>query len=322
MIRTVLGDIEPEALGRCDFHDHLIRSSGPEVMAADYYLQDSIPAACIEVESFMQAGGSAMVCMDPIGCGRDVPKMLELAKRYEGTFHIIMCTGFHKGSNYDNRGHWSVLYPADRSAKLIAKEVTEGMDLYSYAGPIVERCQAKAGIIKAGTSSQQITSFELGTLSIAANAQKLCGAPISIHTDMGTMGMEAIGVLKQSGANLEKTVLCHTNKLPDLRYYRSMLDTGVSLCFEGPDRPMWGTDSQLALNIFKLIELGYGRQLLLAMDAGRNTWQKGHMLQQGKIAKGIAYLLTDFVPLMQEIGIGEREINDMLIHNPAKMLSI
>ena len=30
-IRTVLGDIPPEELGVCDFHDHLIRSSGPEL---------------------------------------------------------------------------------------------------------------------------------------------------------------------------------------------------------------------------------------------------------------------------------------------------
>lgn len=321
MIRTISGDIEPDKLGTCDFHEHLIRSSGPEVMAADYYLQDSIAAACMEIESFMENGGTAMVCMDPLGCGRDVPKMLEIAKKYNGNFHIIMCTGFHKGSNYDNRGHWSVLYTEGQSAQLLAEEVMVGMDLYSYAGPIIERCQAKAGIIKAGTSNQQITSFELGALSIVANAQKLCGAPISIHTDMGTMGMEIIKLLKQKGADLEKTVLCHTNKLPDLHYYRSMLDSGVSLCFEGPDRPMWGTDIQLAENIMKLIEWGYEKQLLLSMDAGRNVWQKGYMLQQGKIAKGIAYLLTDFVPLMKEIGIRQSAIDNMLIHNPAEMLS-
>lgn len=35
--------------------------------------------------------------------------------------------------------------------KQIVAEIEEGMDVYNYSGPVVKRCQAKAGIIKAAT---------------------------------------------------------------------------------------------------------------------------------------------------------------------------
>lgn len=321
-IRTVLGDIPPSELGVCDFHEHLIRSSGPELAINPWYTMDSIPAATAELEDWVRAGGRSLVCMDPIGCGRDVPKMLQIAEAFRGKAHLVMITGFHKGSLYDNRGHWSRICPQKDVVDMIVKEVTEGMDIYSYAGPIVERCSAKAGLIKAGTSLRHISAFEVNLLTIAARAQAECGAPISTHTDMGTMGPETAQILKDQGADLTKCVICHTNKIIDPYYHKKMLDTGINLAFEGPDRYEWGTDLQIAENILKLVEMGYEDQILLSMDAGRSTFQKYYMEEEGKIAHGFAYLLTDFVPLLLQIGVSQQAVDKMLIHNAARILTI
>ena len=83
-IRTILGDIAPEEFGVCDFHDHLIRSSGPELALNPWYDMSDVDAASDELADFLAAGGRSMLLMDPIGCGRDVPRMLEIAKRFEG----------------------------------------------------------------------------------------------------------------------------------------------------------------------------------------------------------------------------------------------
>lgn len=321
-IRTILGDIPPEEFGVCDFHDHLIRSSGPELALNPWYDMNDVDAASDELEDFLVAGGRSMLLMDPIGCGRDVPQMLEIAKRFAGKAHLVMVTGFHKGSLYDNRGHWSLIFPHKKVVELLVREVTDGMDLYSYAGPMIERVQAKAGALKAGTSNQMITPFERNALSIAANVQKECGVCISTHTDMGTMGWETLRLLKENGADLEKTVLCHTNKINDINYHIKLMDTGACLCFEGADRPMWATDTECAQSILHLIERGYQKQLLLSMDAGRSVWQKGYMKRQGKLVNGISYLLTDFIPLMKKIGISDAAIKDMLVNNPARLLAL
>ncbi|MGI5962689.1 MAG: phosphotriesterase family protein [Lawsonibacter sp.] len=322
VIRTILGDILPEEFGVCDAHEHLIRSSGPELDLNPWYDMSDVEAACEELDSYLAAGGKSMVLMDPLGCGRDVPSMLQIAERFRGRAHLVMATGFHKGSLYDNRSHWSLLYSHGDLVDLLVREVTEGMDRYSYAGPIVERTSAKAGVIKAGTSMQAITPFEQNALWLAADVQKECGACISTHTEMGTMGLETLQFLKEHGANLEKVVLCHTNKMRDVYYYQRLLDMGACLAFEGADRPQWGSEQELANSILWLVERGYQKQILLSMDAGRNVWQAYYMKKRGYIAKGISYLLTDFVPLLETVGISKDAINDMLVKNPARVLAI
>lgn len=322
MIRTVLGDIKPSELGVCDCHEHLIRSYGPEIQINAWYKMCDLEAACADFQDYVAVGGKAVVCMDPIGCGRDVPKMMQIAERFRGRAHIIMTTGFHKGSLYDNVGHFSALYSPKETAKLIADEVNIGMDYYSYAGPIVKRVDAKAGIIKGGVSLGHISAFEKNILTVIAMAQQECGAPISIHTDMGTMGLETIAILKNAGADIEHCILCHTNKLLDINYHKKMLDMGINLCFEGPNRPEWATDTEIAEHIKTLIDAGYGGQILLSMDAGRKTWHKHYMEAEGKIASGFSYLLTDFLPLLRAVGMSEQDIQTILVENPAKVLSI
>ena len=97
-VRTVLGDIDPGDLGVTDAHDHLIRSGGEEVRENRNFLMDSVAAGTRELVSFIEAGGKSMVCMDPIGCGRNVSKMLEIANQVRGRGHLIMVTGFHKAA--------------------------------------------------------------------------------------------------------------------------------------------------------------------------------------------------------------------------------
>lgn len=67
-------------------------------------------------------------------------------------------------------------------------EITDGMDLHSYNGPVVERTAYKAGLIKAGTSYRLITHLEQKALRIAAMTQRETGCAISIHTEMGRWG--------------------------------------------------------------------------------------------------------------------------------------
>lgn len=215
-----------------------------------------------------------------------------------------------------------MICPQKKVVSMIAREVTDGMDLYSYAGPIVERVQAKAGVIKTGTSMMQITPFEQNILAIAARAQSECGAPISSHTDYGTMGMETVKIWKENGADIEHCVLCHTNKVNDRYYFKKLLDTGVNLAFEGPDRPEWAPDIEVAQNIKSLVEWGYEDQIVMAMDAGRRTWQKAYMAEEGKIAKGIAYLLTVFLPLLRHIGVPECAIQKIFVKNPGRIYTI
>lgn len=320
-IRTVLGDIEPKDFGVCDSHEHLIRSGGPEVRESRDFLLDNVEASKIEVQRWIDAGGKSIVCMDPIGCGRNVTKTIEIAKSFEGKAHIVATTGFQKGDFYDHKTDFAATNNENEIAELLSLEIEEGMDYNSYNGPIVKCSPAKAGVIKAGTGYSSISDFEYKTLKIAALTQTKTGAPISVHTQMGTMGYEVAKYLDINGADLSHTIICHVQKNPDRFYHKKILDTGAIICYDGPDRAKYYPDSTHIDNLKWLIDKGYQKQILLSMDAGRASYQYGYMKFSGKFCTGISYLLTNFVPEMIEAGIPQEVIDDMLIHNPARAFS-
>ena len=320
-IRTVLGDVPAGQIGVTDSHDHLIRSGGPEIRIDQAFLMDDLAAAEKEFDAFLRAGGRTMVCMDPIGCGRNVPKMLQLAEHFRGRGHILMTTGFQKGSLYDPRTSFLATVDVKDVVRMMAAEITEGMDRHSYNGPVVERVEARAGLIKAGTSYRLITNLEQKALQVAALTQRETGCPISIHTDFGTMGVEILRLIKDYGGDPEHTVLCHVQRNPDRYYYKMLLDQGLNLCFEEADKAQYRPDTEIAENILWLVEQGYGDQLLLGMDAGRVEGLAAYMEPKG-LANGLDYMLTRFVPLLRWTGMSDTALTKMLESNPARVFSI
>lgn len=321
-IRTILGDIAPGQLGVCDSHEHLIRSYGAEIQRDADFLMDSVELATQEYLDWAAAGGNSMICMDPLGCGRNVDKMATIAKAVQDKGHIVMATGFHMAANYDLRGHWLMQIDSmDKIVSLLSEEINIGMDRYGYLAPMIERTEHRAGVIKAGTSYTMIADFEYRALQAAALTQQATGAPISVHTQNGTMGYEVANYLKSNGADADHVVICHLQKNPDRYYYQKVLDTGAILCFDGPDRVKYAPDIVLAENIKWLIDHGYQSQILLSMDAGKASYQRHYMRAKGKDNLGISYLLTRFVPLLRQIGISNDAVDAMLVHNPARVFS-
>jgi hypothetical protein len=117
-VRRVLGDVDSKDLGIVDAHEHLIRTGGLEILknGEDWRLND-VSKAIEEVKLFAQAGGKTIVDMNPISNGRDVQKLVEIAKAVPEV-HIMTCTGFHEGRIYDNVIHWSATYEVNRIVDL------------------------------------------------------------------------------------------------------------------------------------------------------------------------------------------------------------
>lgn len=320
--RTVLGDIHPSELGVVDCHDHLIKNYGPEAHEHPDFVMLSNEAAIAESLEYASRGGKTIVTMDPPNVGRDVYRMLEIAKALEGKVHIIMATGFHKAAFYDKGASWLALAPTDEIVKMVVAEITQGMDEYNYSGPVVRRSKAKAGIIKAGTGYGAIDRLELKSLEVAARASIETGAPILVHTQLGTMAYEAAKYLIDFGANPRKIQISHLNKNPDKYYYAKIIkELGVSLCFDGPDRVKYFPDTTLAENIKYLVDLGLEKHITLSLDAGRVLYQRNYGKLKGKWTFGLTYLFDRFIPLLEQVGISKETINNILVNNPAEILA-
>lgn len=285
------------------------------------FLMDDLDAAKAELGAFVRAGGRTMICMDPIGCGRNVTKMLELAEAFRGRANLVMATGFHKSQNYCPRTSFLAELDIPAITALLADEINVGMDLHSYNGPVVKRTAAKAGVIKAGTSYRLITPLEEKALTVAALTQKETGCPISVHTDHGTMGPELLQIIQQAGGDPGHTILCHLQWNPDRYYYEMIADTGAFLCFDEPNKAAYRPDTQIAESILWLMQKGYGRQILVGMDGGRIEALAAYMAPKGT-ANGLDYLFTRFIPMVMKMGASEDEVHTILVDNAARAFSI
>jgi phosphotriesterase-related protein len=231
--------------------------------------------------------------------------------------HIMACTGFHEGRIYDSVIHWTATYEVNRIADLLIADIEEGIDIYDYNGPYVERHSAKASCIKIGTAYGLITPVEEKLIKAAAIAQKETGVCINTHTSGGTMAYEQAERLISYGVKPEKIVLGHVQRNPDIWYHKKIAAMGVNFMYDGSYRIKYLPDSSRAMLIKEMIKAGYQKHICLGTDAGRCTYHKSW-----GSGTGIDYDETVFLPRLRDEGVSEDAIQDIYINNPARYFSI
>lgn len=311
-VQTILGPISPDELGFTDAHGHLIMDRDLIVAKhPDFKLAD--PDKVVEeVNLFMQAGGRAMVETSPIGCGRNVRAMVEVAERTG--LHVVASTGVQK-SEYYLDSHWRNFYSAEQMAEIFIEEISQGMDANSYNGPYFDRIDAKAGIIKVATPYQFISPTDERIFKAAAIAHKETGAPITSHTEMGTMGVEQVELMISYGVDPAHFTVGHMDRNPDLYIHKRIAEKGAFLLYDTPSRVKYHPESTFIELVTGMVEAGFGKQIVWGGDMARRSY----FVSYGG-GPGLAYVPKLFVSRMREDGITEEVIQDIFIHNPARAL--
>jgi phosphotriesterase-related protein len=312
-VRTIRGDIDPKDLGPTTAHDHLIRIGGGEVIADAEHLLDSVDKAVEEASYFMKAGGKSVIDMCPIDMGRDVRKLKEVNDRLP-ELNIVVTTGFHKGELYkDNRTHWVNRYRVDQITELIIADITEGIDVHDYSGPIVERSPVRAGVIKIGTGYAAITAFEEKFIEAVAAASAETGAPVNTHTQHGTMSLEQAQLLIKHGAKPENITIGHIQRNYDVYYQSQVCELGVNLMYDGPYRIKYVPDSVRIQLIKDMVKAGWADRITLGTDSGKRSYQKAY-----GGGSGIDYDLLVTRPRMLAEGMDPDVVDAFFVANPAR----
>ncbi len=300
VIRTVCGDIPPESLGVCYAHEHVF--CRPPVEDPDLIL-DSEAAAVQELRWFREAGGQAIVEMSPPDYGRDIRALRRIA---EATgVHIIATTGHHKEAF---SGPWVQDRSVHELADQFIREIVEGVDGTGI----------RTGIIKAGSSLNRITPNEEKVFRAAAIAHRHTGAPISTHTEAGTMGLEQVALLKSEGVDPGRIIIGHVDRKLEWEYHLALARTGVYLSYDQIGKEKYAPDRTRIAFIQRLIGEGYGKQILLGGDMARKSYWPSYRTGGGP---GLTYIQWRFVPWLRAEGVPEEAIQDLLIHNPARALA-
>ncbi len=281
-------------------HEH-VRIDLSSEKKDDDCLLDSYDSICTEFKELKKRGLKRIVDVSCRGMGRDYQYLDAMEKDTE--IEIVIATGYYKEPFFPKE-----VYNKTESelAKILIQDITKGC----------ESSQRKARLIgEIGTSKDCFTEHEKKVFRAAAMAQKETEVPITTHTTLGTMANEQIELLKAMGVQTEKIIIGHLALSNNLDIILRVLEGGSYVEFDTIGKKAYLSDDIRANFIYECCKRGYEKQLLLSMDITR----KSHLLKNG--GNGYAYLLDSFLPLLQEKGVSESQIESMLTINPNTILN-
>ena len=309
---SVLGELAPEALGATDCHEHLFISGGLPVVLEPDFLLDSTDAAVAEVRRLRDAGGRAVVDCMPLGVGRDVDRLIDVAERTGVT--VIAATGFHK-DRYYVADHWVHTYDVDRITSLVVAEWTEGMERSGYNGPFIDRVVARPGVIKAATTAPAPTSTENKLLAAVGAAAAATGLPVITHTDGAGCAHTQLAALDREGLPPHRVILSHMDRHGDVEELAAACDAGATVCLDWLGRTDRRADEVVADLAYALFARGHGDRVVIGQDLARRQYWRAY-----GGGPGLAYLFTTFVPLLRRAGLSEADVETMLVRTPRRVL--
>lgn len=321
-IRTLHGDIQPDQLGFTYSHEHIVCSPPYWVeKQKDDLLLDDKQKSKKDVLDFKNLGGQSIVDATAIDYGRDVQAVAEIAEELD--IKIIGTAGFNKSFLWDAKipeqlrsitGDYELFYQwieaksINELADFVITEIEEGLQGTGFKG----------GQVKFGTGYNRITPLEEKTLRAVARAHHETKAPMHSHTEVGTMGLEQIELLKSEGVNLEHISFGHMDRNPDPFYHEQIAKTGAYLSFDGISKIKYAPESTRIQLILDLVDKGYENQIIISGDTARKSYYKHY-----DYGLGLENIIGKWVPRFVEESTqrgydGEALIRKFFIENPSR----
>lgn len=305
------GDTTPGSLG----YDGKVAKEYYDLLMSDpYALRDNLvleehETAIAEVGAFAKAGGQTFVDVTLQSIGRDIHFLKKLGA--ETGLNVVAACGYYTA---DAHPAWVASKTAEELAEEMVEELTKGID----------GTNMKAGIIGEIGTSQTLHPDEIKALEASAMAHVKTGAPVMVHLCPWVQhGRKVVDILTAGGVAPEKICLCHTDILLDEKDMHALLDRGVYLEFDnfgkeftsGSAYGRFPSDEERMEVLYKLIEEGYIRQILLSCDVCLKN------LLTVFDGPGYGHVLTDIAAMIREKYPNAEEIlKILLVENPAAYL--
>ena len=338
MIQTVTDLIKNEEVTAALPHEHILSDLRPLVQLLDngiFYdkvslqnygalsrnpyavldnaVLDDKEAAIDEFHRLKKAGFNLVADATTGDFGRDVRFLRELSEK-TGVHIVAGCGNYIDAAVSEEIKRKTV----QELKEIIIKELTVGID----------GTDTKAGIIGEVGSSRKITTNEYKFLQAAAEAQRETGFGLQIHACLWNReGLNALDYAVKCGADPKKICISHVDVVLDEEYIVGILERGAYAEFDDfgkeyyvdrADRNLldgsFAYDTQRVAFLKKMIEGGYGKQLLICND----ICLKSMLHAYG--GWGYDHIAKHIVPMMEDFGITKRDIEMIIRENPVRFL--
>jgi phosphotriesterase-related protein len=316
-INTVCGPLSVDDLGVTLMHEHLV--IGYPGWEADTLnpgpSREEMVEICVgKVRKMQEFGINSMLDPCPNDLGRDVKLAAEVSDRTG--LNIICATGLYK-EDEGGAPYWHFTRTLGRGVEVMAElfitELTRG----------IGDTGIRAGIIKVATGEGKITDYEYEVLEAAATAAVETGAPITTHTDQGTMGEEQQAFLTEKGVPAHRIIIGHSCGSADHQYHLNILDRGSYLGFDRFGLEVLAPDEQRVQSLVALLEKQREQQIVISHD---NVWcTRGQPFPEDLLAMMDPDTLFDpthfhrnIIPRLLHAGVTQQQIDTMLVDNPRR----
>jgi phosphotriesterase-related protein len=295
--RTVLGDVDTEMLGVVLAHEHLIIDSPVVARRWPHIHLPSVDEATAEARQISDVGVGTLVDAMPVGGGGDPGRLAEIARATR--LNVVAATGMHTAKYYEGDG--AILDAAvEQLSARFEHDVVEGTD------------GIRAGVLKVATAGASPTAQEERLFEAASITHHSTGVPIITHCEEGLDGVKQVDMLGSFGVSLDRVALSHVDKVGDVLYHRDLAEMGVLLCY---DQGLRAPEQTMRL-VTDMFEMGHGSRLLIGTDGARRTlWAT----LGGD--PGLAWIHSGFRRGLSDRGLGEGDLVQMFVANPARWLS-
>jgi phosphotriesterase-related protein len=195
---------------------------------------------------------------------------------------------------------------------MFGREVNEGMVV-----PRLER-RAPAGMVATAVTHSGMTPTDGSLVRGAARAGATYGVPVFIRC--GSDALSEVQLAIDETLRPERIVMGGMDRRDAVAkgWPMAIARTGARLGIDhiGSTDPLYLNDSERVALIVELINADYVDRILLSSSATGVTF--------GETGNDLPYsdVLTKFVPMLITAGVSKEQIQQMLITNPAELLSV
>jgi len=321
---TVRGEVDPGGLGAVLMHEHLHSAcrdwdeGSTEPAREELLMSYAVP----NLRRLHEHGCGAMVDATPIAWRAWPDTYLRVAEAAD--LHIVLATGFYREmeiGSYWVRDASSTIWPEVRQkrveelAALCVREITEG----------IHGSAVRAGVIKLGSSTKDLTGAEAKAFAAGAAAQKATGVSITTHCTAPGAHVTQLTALTEAGVDPGRIVVGHTGPhlVHETDSVRAWMRRGAT--FLPTNLRMdhdWEFWADFVDVVRRLFDEGLGDHIVLGLDWAFDCEQGPFVGCSFMPPPPYRYMFTHTLPRFRKLGLEESHIEQMMVANPARILPV
>lgn len=305
VVTTVNGPITPEKMGLTLAHEHvLVDFVGANNISSERYNRQKVFETVLPyLKAIRSKGCKTLVECTPTYLGRDVLLLQQLSKSSD--LHIITNTGWYGASKEKFLPGMISQLSSEQIANKWISEARQGIDGTGI----------KPGFMKIAVDDVPFSDNISKILNAAAITYKETGLPIGVHTSNGgDPAKQQMKIFQSKNIPLERWIWIHAQNEKDISIHLEAARKGAWISF---DNVSANNMDEYLQRLKTLRSEGLLGHVLISHDAG---WYD--VVEPSKKIRGYSDIFDYFVPYLEKNNFSKADINQLLVHNPARAFTV